>query len=243
MPNHIINQVHIEASKETLNKIAQLVHGEETVFSLQSICPCPKELCDVNSIGSSSIAQHIAAYMFRKAEDKKAVLNNIVEVPYTYNPIKEKVGVLLLDHLSNDPETGDPVLDDNVSADNAYQYIENIAKHGYPDWYPWCIKHWGTKWDCYEVEGDPEIGYYSFQTAWAMPERAYLKLSAMVPDAVIKVEYADEDLGNNCGRVSYQAGTSNHEEMPLDDRYKFACDLWGYIPEEEDEIEIEETEQ
>lgn len=27
------------------------------------------------------------------------------------------------------------------------QYVENIKKYGYPQWYDWCVENWGTKWN------------------------------------------------------------------------------------------------
>ena len=45
------------------------------------------------------------------------------------------------------------------------------------------------------------------------------------------MDYADEDLGNNCGIYIYKNGECIHQEIG---DYEFACDMWGYEPEEED---------
>jgi hypothetical protein len=56
----------------------------------------------------------------------------------------------------------------------------NIEKHGYGNWYDYCVNEWGTKWD---VGGDGmtceiEDGRIStsFDSAWAPPIAAYEKL-------------------------------------------------------------------
>ena len=61
------------------------------------------------------------------------------------------------------------------------QQESNLAKHGYKDWYDWCVNEWGTKWDTgtqgYEVKPESDgrmcIG---FDTAWSPPIQAMEKL-------------------------------------------------------------------
>jgi hypothetical protein len=61
------------------------------------------------------------------------------------------------------------------------QYESNVAKHGYANWYDYCVGEWGTKWD---VGGDGmtceiEDGRIStsFDSAWSPPITAYEKLT------------------------------------------------------------------
>lgn len=80
-----------------------------------------------------------------------------------------------------------------------------------PDnWYNWCIKHWGTKWDIDPIdpkeaietgmletdEADPELFgtdmwyvKFHFDTAWAPPEALFSKYAKDHPEAHIKLEY------------------------------------------------------
>lgn len=51
---------------------------------------------------------------------------------------------------------------------------ENRREYGAADWYAWCIKHWGTKWDVNQDEVDIEYVdsgsiKMMFQTAWSPP--------------------------------------------------------------------------
>lgn len=117
------------------------------------------------------------------------------------------------------------------------QVLDNIEKYGYPTWYEWSYDNWGTKWDVYDVgygHYDEEIDIH-FDTAWSTPEPVFRKLSEQFPDLVIYVEFADEDLGCNCGTYALFKGEVQEEQLG---DYDFACEIWGYNPE--DELEEEE---
>lgn len=90
-------------------------------------------------------------------------------------------------------------LDKGVSASIALAHY-NRQKFGFPDWYNWRINHWGTKWNAVcEEEEAPVDGLPEFRTAWGMPE-GWLRTLAKYVDFTLL--YADEDMGNNCGRVN-----------------------------------------
>jgi hypothetical protein len=70
--------------------------------------------------------------------------------------------------------------EDQKQKDLVAQEEVNVAKHGYRNWYDFCVNEWGTKWD---VGGDGmtceiENGRIStsFDSAWAPPVAAYEKL-------------------------------------------------------------------
>ena len=44
------------------------------------------------------------------------------------------------------------------------------------------------------------------KTAWSAPHPVLEKLTEMFPDIELEHEWADEDIGQNCGRYSYKAG-------------------------------------
>jgi hypothetical protein len=65
------------------------------------------------------------------------------------------------------------------------QYVD---PQGYlKDWYDWSVKHWGTKWDAYDVslpeydEADSSVSY-NFLTAWAAPIPAITAMSKQFPN-------------------------------------------------------------
>lgn len=121
-------------------------------------------------------------------------------------------------------------------ADLGDKYISNIKKYKASNWYDWCWDNWGTKWNADEPywEGD---NFVSFNTAWNTPTPVYQRLSELFPDVTFMVEYADEDLGNNCGTIEYDGENFFvNEENSLE----FACEVWGYDPEElKEEYEYE----
>jgi hypothetical protein len=81
---------------------------------------------------------------------------------------------------------------------------EEEKKYGKSNWYTWSIENWDTKWNAYSVAWDFDTLY--FQTAWSTPAPVLIELSKKFPDTEIKVEYADEDFGSNCGIVIYKNG-------------------------------------
>ena len=94
------------------------------------------------------------------------------------------------------------------------------------EWYHWRIEHWGTKWNAYD-QFTIDNGVV-FLTAWSMPAPIFIELSKKFPKVKIKVSYADEDIGSNCGKRSYKNGV---EKIDLDYEYspnscRFAKKLW-----------------
>ena len=74
-------------------------------------------------------------------------------------------------------------------------------------WYDWNVRNWGTKWDVavsnddkypdtvlheHKSEGEDQWLVYGFQTAWSPPAPAMEKLSALVPNCVLTLEFEEE---------------------------------------------------
>lgn len=206
MPNYVKNHVRIyTGNSEVFEKLKKQIitkdeNGNDT-FSFQSVIPRPASL----DIMSGSQTDNGMDYLL--GDDKKKE-----EVKSWYK--KDK---------------------DNKKFDEAIKFgkiaLENKKKYGYPTWYEWNIANWGTKWDtcdCETPEMDNDTIILDFQTAWSTPFEVFQNLSKQYPNIIIDVEYADEDLGSNCGVYGFEDGT--HYEESRD--YDFACKLWGYTPEE-----------
>lgn len=75
-----------------------------------------------------------------------------------------------------------------------------------------------------------------FQTAWSAPHPVLEKLSEMFPDVKLEHEWADEDIGQNCGRCSYQNGEIIDGYVPESEKeaIEFACKMWEYDPADMD---------
>ena len=57
---------------------------------------------------------------------------------------------------------------------------ENIEKHGYANWYDFCVGRWGTKWDVepyepveYDDQHDKKGITFGFDSAWSPPLNIY----------------------------------------------------------------------
>lgn len=128
-------------------------------------------------------------------------------------------------------------------------------------WYPWNIKNWGTKWDCYDVVvkkeaetvldtmsrlGSEQRGRASiyFDTAWSPPFPVIAKIVELYPGLEIEFTHMDEDMfGAGGGRMSFIDGELVEERDGIRSKddpefLQIAGDLKGFDPadyEDEDE--------
>ncbi|GAK69334.1 hypothetical protein RRU01S_04_01560 [Agrobacterium rubi TR3 = NBRC 13261] len=118
------------------------------------------------------------------------------------------------------------------TVENFCNGVKNLNKHGFSTWYGWSCHHWGTKWNAYEtkVTGEHQI---TFDTAWNTPRPIFAALSTKWPDLSFHVEYADEDIGSNCGSIVYRKGVC--EELDIADSDTFAKRVEGWEDDDDDE--------
>lgn len=104
------------------------------------------------------------------------------------------------------------------------------------DWYEWSINNWGTKWTAYGYDKNTDYSKNEnlwFQTAWSAPHPVIEKLAQTYPEISFKHEWADEDLGMNCGKREYSGGEIIDEYIPEGIRAtEFALEVWDYDPAE-----------
>lgn len=104
------------------------------------------------------------------------------------------------------------------------------------DSYNWCIANWGSKWNSYGYTADSGFkdGKLTFLTAWSAPHPILQKLSEMYPEIEITHEWADEDIGTNCGRYAYYDGERIEEYYPESnkERIEFAARVMNSDPSE-----------
>ena len=100
------------------------------------------------------------------------------------------------------------------------------------DWYDWRCENWGTKWNSSGAL-IVDDNTYEFDTAWSTPYEVLVELSKQFPNSTISVDYADEDIGSNCGSYVLKNGELLEETNGDDD---FALDLWGYDEEDKKEF-------
>jgi len=129
----------------------------------------------------------------------------------------------LMDNVKND-EYGIGTVDFEKiipMPDNIYRGNLGAAEqklYGNNNWYDWSLVNWGTKWDaygyddCIDYSGDKDS--ITFLTAWSAPHPVIEKLAQMYPAVKIEHEWADEDIGSNCGRRVYYDGERVEEYYP-----------------------------
>lgn len=119
---------------------------------------------------------------------------------------------------------------------------EEYKKYGQDNWYDWSIKNWGTKWGSKDTYVDGITEYsdntaelrFSFDTAWSCPEAIYVELGKLYSNLNFEIEFADEDIGHNCGSITIQDGST---QIDYNNDEEFARDVWGYSEETEEDIQ------
>lgn len=111
------------------------------------------------------------------------------------------------------------------------QAYANLVNYGAPTWYEWSVRHWGSKWNAYGMVCDAPENTLGFQTAWSPPHLILERLSKMYPSVTFTHEWADENIGANCGKRVYANGEILEEYIPKGVRaMEFAHSIWNYDP-------------
>ncbi len=108
------------------------------------------------------------------------------------------------------------------------------------DWYSWNNTHWGTKWDVavrdddkypntelieYKSEGDDNWLVYKYETAWSPAVTVLEKLSNLVPNSLLTLEYEEEQGWG--GELEIVRG--NVTELVSYDSKCYACDSYDTL--------------
>ena len=206
MPNHVKNIVHLQGDQQKVKEVLETVKNNKYGIGsvdFDKILPTPSAL---HIECGSKTDRGLKAYReFLKSgtESERQYLAKTVDIT---------------------PETWEL----------GKQAYKNILEYGAPTWYEWCIVHWGTKWNAYGFEDNtaekPSSELY-FQTAWDAPPALLTRLSDMYPDVTFEYEWADENIGSNCGSKKLLNGEILDEFFPAGKQaMDFAMNLWGYEP-------------
>lgn len=221
MPNWVVNKV----SCSDMNKLMDLLVNEEGNVDFNKIIPRPKDLdidagfCDYSNIeceglhSERDVCELVIIKGFEKCYNEKTT-----QVKFIDKVMKNELVVKAICKLKNFS---------NTSISHIRTYIAgyfNLKRYGSINWYNWALTNWGTKWNANTENVASDV--IEFQTAWSAPLPVYIKLSKELPDEVIEVTYADEDIGSNCGILRFKNGEV--EEAVIDNPKQFACEVWGY---------------
>ena len=211
MPNHVTNNLTFHGDPEAIHRMLEAVKNDEEGFGsidFNKILPMPREL---NIESGSRTTEGIKLY------------NNFLEI--------YKLGQEGDVDLFTIPEQSEKAfLDMRKDIDKKTWALgkaacRNIQQFGHSTWYSWCTCNWGTKWNAYDFNYSE--GSLSFHTAWSAPLPVLRKLAELYPEIGITHEWADEDIGHNCGRNVYRGGRLTEEFIPADGReaYEFAASV------------------
>lgn len=217
MPNYVTNCITLKGDQGRIKELRDAIMNDEKrigSMDFNKIIPMPESLnivCGSDSDrGLKWYKDFISVYLFGRDPEKVDTLN----IP------PEREEVFLKMRIDIDRDTFD-------LGRAAYQ---NILKYGAPTWYEWSIQNWGTKWNAIM----PDTGYDSYDetiiamdTAWSAPHPVVAKLAQMYPDIEFTHEWADEDIGNNCGRYVYRDGIRVDEYFP--ETNKEAVEFAAYV--------------
>ena len=152
MPNHITNVLEFDCSPEEFRKIAEFLRGSPDRplghVDFNTLMPMPSSLdIEAGSRGDTGLRAYREFLRHSAGLSKDAA---------------EKLEKTYRERFEEDPEIWDL----------GKQYYENIENYGAANWYDWCIRNWGTKWNAYDCAPvDPDSCMLSFCTAWSgVPE-------------------------------------------------------------------------
>ena len=248
MTNHVINKV----TCDNMDELKKLLLNKDENVDFNIIIPKPKDL-DITS-GSHSYDIQSRYFHTEEAERKLAkqrrIIGNVLEMLYNNTMTQaEFVKKVMADEklikkikafkgwYSRKSKNIKYAMKKKELTETLENYIKgffNIKRYGERDWYDWSIENWGTKWNAGDTVVDSDV--IEFQTAWSTPIPVFVELSKRLKDITITVDYADEDIGSNCGTLEILNGGVS--EFKPETPRQFACDLWGY---DESDFEDEES--
>lgn len=251
MPNWVRNKVYFKSEK-VMQDCYNIDEEENETFDFNKVIPMPKSM-HLTSGGNEKMSI-CYAYSKMSDEEKENLAKRLKETDNDYygnyfNKLLDSCNYTDEDYKKEDKElkkyiSGKKVNEwDNVDykglgiknlQDLGNTYINNILEYGCDTWYDWSCKHWGTKWNCNSVYAIDDNNV-EFETAWSCPYELLKEISKKYNTKVV-VEYADEDIGSNCGTLTFENGEETDYEKGDSN---FAYHIWGYTDEDIKEFEEE----
>ena len=233
MPNHVTNIIQLSGDAKRIAEALAAIQNDGFgigSISFQKLIPMPESLNIESGTrtarGLSAYRDFVDIYLLGRNTDQKDVLNIPRDKEAPFLRIRRDI-------REEEWELGRAA-------------FRNIMLHGASTWYEWCNQNWGTKWDAYGFDefGLCRDGSLRFLTAWAPPHPVIERLAETYPEFSILHEWADENLGHNCGRREYANGGLTEEYLPDygPDSLQFASGILGIDLEDLEEWGEDDTE-
>ena len=217
MPNHITNILKFEGDSEQVHAMLDKIKSDELglgSIDFNKIIPMPESL-NIEAGSRTDEALYVCMMALNPAAPDMGVPKLSSE---EYQKLAGIVGrskgeqFMTLDALRISRASKYTPLSDVIAMGQVV--ISNYLQYGCGDWYGWCNRNWGTKWNAYDVHFDQESQSIHFLTAWDTPMPVIDKLSQMFPEVEIDLQWADEDIGHNVGHVVLLAGEPIDGNIP-----------------------------
>lgn len=208
MANYVRNRVTFYGKKEQLEKLLQFLGSNgNPQLDFNVIVPEPKEITDSNGLAPD---EDVAFGEYLATGKTTMMTDDIMRKlggKYLEKPILGIARTVMLDACKK-----------VISEEEKKCFItwyNNKVKYGYADWYNWRQDKWGTKAnyggdfldDIVIVDAEDHTNFqYTFDTAWDSPVPIFRALSEKFPDIKIEVNYADENMGYDCGTYEVRKG-------------------------------------
>lgn len=223
MPNHVTSIIKLTGDRKKIEEMLEAVKTDEIgigSLDFNKVIPMPESLNITSGTATERGYEAYKGFMEVYTLFGTTNMDSILHVP----PSSEDA------FLRQRPDI------DRSEFELGKQAFQNEMRYGATTWYDWCINNWGTKWNSYGYDyfdrSDPST--IGFHTAWSAPHPIIEKLAKRYPEVSIEHQWADEDIGYNCGRRIYENGACIEQYLPEgEEATEFAMNLLGYGDSEE----------
>lgn len=220
MPNWVENRLSYNGNETEIKEMLEKIRYDNATIGtidFNKIIPMPKSLdieCGSRTDKGIEMVKNYLENLPAELKGKEGTYEEILEDLHNHSA-----------DISDDEEK--KIWDVGVTA------VDNLYKYNAPTWYEWCNDNWNTKWNAcgYDENTDySDSDFIWFQTAWSAPVPVIQKLSEMYTNIELSLQFADEDLGQNCGEMKFKGGNIIEEYIPetRKEAIEFAAKVWEY---------------
>lgn len=200
MPNHVTNILRIgKLNGFDLGAVRATFLNDQRKVDFNKIVAMPECLRDFSAHSGVTSRAEMALGLLKEPTRDTGDIQSLTSNMHFSNAMRDATR---------------PVAEKDVN--DVIRAIKNYAECGFITWYEWAIQNWDTKWNAYQ---QPDEGFedgateFEFQTAWSHPYDLITKISEANPAVRFDVQFADEDLGSNCGTYSIKDGLRSDENI------------------------------